>query len=285
MSEAELYVLKARLVGGLHNKAQRGELKMALPVGLVYDDDGRVCLDPDQQVQKSLRYFFASFTRTGSAWGTVQAFRREGLKFPRRGQAGVGGIVWNPLEHATATATLHNPRYAGAFCFGRTRTWTDADGKWHCVHLPREQWRFLKRDAHPGYITWEEFLVNEQRLIENRQPRGGEGSASGSPREGPALLQGLVLCGKCGRSMTVRYHWREARLVPDYVCAQDCVRRSLPICQSIPGRGLGRGDWQAFGGKCHSAGVGSRSECPGGSPSPVRASGSVALSACAASPI
>lgn len=238
MSEAELHVLKARLVGGIHNKAERGELKIPLPAGLVYDEDQHVCLDPDQQVQKTLRYFFASFTRIGSAWGTVQAFRREGLKFPRRGQAGAGGIVWNPLDHGTATQTLHNPRYAGAFCFGRTRTWIDAEGKWHCVQLPREQWRFLKRDAHPGYITWEEYLTNQERLVENRQPRGGDRPSSGPAREGPALLQGLVLCGKCGKSMTIRYHWREGRLVPDYICAQDCVRRSLPICQSIPGRGL-----------------------------------------------
>lgn len=238
MSEAELYVLKARLVGGLHNKAQRGELKIALPVGLVYDDEQRVGLDPDQQVRKTLGYFFETFTRVGSAWGTVQAFRREGLKFPRRGQAGTGPIVWNPLDHGTALETLHNPRYAGAFCFGRTRVSTNAEGKLRIVRLPREQWRFVKLDAHPGYITWDEYLANEQRLLENLHARREDRPAAGPPREGPALLQGLVLCGKCGKRMSVRYHWRDARLVPDYVCAEDCVRRTLPLCQSIPGRGL-----------------------------------------------
>jgi hypothetical protein len=122
MSEAELHVLRARLVGGVISKAQRAELKLPLPVGLVYDADNRVMLDPDQQVQQSVRLFFETFARTGSAWATVQAFRREGWKFPKRGQAGSGEVVWLELTHTIALDTLHNPRYAGAFCFGRTRT-------------------------------------------------------------------------------------------------------------------------------------------------------------------
>ena len=150
MSEAELHVLRARLLGGILSKAQRGELKVPLPVGLVYDEDQRVILDPDKQTQQSLRHLFSTFVRTGSAWSTVQAFRREGIKFPRRGQAGAGQTTWSELTHAVVLDTLHNPRYAGAFCFGRTRTWTDPDGKWHCQHLPREQWRFLKKTLIPA---------------------------------------------------------------------------------------------------------------------------------------
>jgi DNA invertase Pin-like site-specific DNA recombinase len=238
MSEAELHILKARLVGGVLSKAQRAELKMPLPVGLVYDEDERVVLDPDQQVQQSLRVFFATFDRTGSAWATVQAFRREALKFPKRGQAGSGEIVWQALSHAVALETLHNPRYAGAFCFGRTRTWKDIEGKWHCQELPREQWRFLKKDAHPGYISWDQFLVNEQQLVHNQQAHGGGERKAGPAREGPALLQGLVLCGKCGRTMTVRYHHRGGRLTPDYVCQKECVERAENRCQQIPGGGL-----------------------------------------------
>lgn len=238
MSEAELHILKARLVGGVLSKAQRAELKMPLPVGLVYDEDERVVLDPDQQVQQSLRVFFATFDRTGSAWATVQAFRREALKFPKRGQAGSGEIVWQSLSHAVALETLHNPRYAGAFCFGRTRTWKDIEGKWHCQQLPREQWRFLKQDAHPGYISWDQFLANEQQLLHNQQAHGGGERKAGPAREGPALLQGLVLCGKCGRTMTVRYHHRGGRLTPDYVCQKECVERGENRCQQIPGGGL-----------------------------------------------
>jgi DNA invertase Pin-like site-specific DNA recombinase len=236
MSEAELHVLKARLIGGVRSKAERGELKLPLPVGLVYDEDQRVILDPDQQVQQSLRHLFATFVRTGSAWATVQTIRREGLKFPRRGQAGAGQVVWGELTLRVVLATLHNPRYAGAFCFGRTRVWKDVSGKWHYQHLPREQWPFLKKDCHAGYLSWDEYLANEGRLLANQPPRGGgEREAGGVAREGAALLQGLVLCGKCGHSMTVQYHQRGGRLMPDYACIKACVEQSEPVCQSIPG--------------------------------------------------
>jgi len=238
MSEAELHVLKARLLGGRLNKAQRGELKMPLPIGLVYADNQRVEMEPDQQVQQSLRVFFATFERTGSAWATVQAFGREGLKFPKRGRAGSGEIAWQQLSHTIALDTLHNPRYAGAFSFGRTRCWKDGAGKRHCQQLPREQWRFLKPNAHPGYISWEQFLSNQERLLQNHQAHGGLERKAGPPREGPALLQGLVLCGKCGRSMTIRYHHRSGRLNPDYVCEKDSVEKSGPICQRVPGSQL-----------------------------------------------
>lgn len=238
MSEAELHILKARLVGGVLNKAQRAELKMALPVGLAYDDEDRVCLDPDQQVQQSVRVFFATFERTGSAWSTVQAFRREALKFPKRGQAGSGEIAWQELTHSIALDTLHNPRYAGAFCFGRTRSWKDAEGKAHVQVLPREQWRFLKQNAHPGYLSWDQYLANQQRLVENHQAHGGKERKTSPPREGPALLQGLVLCGNCGRFMSVHYHHRQGRQIPDYTCLKDCVENSGPACQRIPGGGI-----------------------------------------------
>jgi hypothetical protein len=211
---------------------------MPLPVGLVYDEDERVCLDPDQQVQQSLRLFFATFERAGSAWATVQAFRREAWKFPKRGEAGTGEIAWQELTHAITLDTLHNPRYAGAFCFGRRRPWKDAEGKSHSQELPREQWRFLKQNAHPGYLSWDQFLANQQRLLQNRQAHGGGERKAGPPREGPALLQGLVMCGQCGRAMTVCYHHRHGRLTPDYICEKDCVEKSEPVCQRIPGAGI-----------------------------------------------
>jgi DNA invertase Pin-like site-specific DNA recombinase len=236
MSEAELHVLKARLIGGLHSKAQRGELKVLLPVGLVYDEDERVILDPDQQVQQSLRHLFATFVRTGSAWATMQTLRREGLKFPRRGQAGAGQIVWSELTVRIVLATLHNPRYAGAFCFGRTRVWKDVAGKWHRQRRPWEQWPFLKKDCHAGYLSWDEYLANQRRLLANQPPRGGgQRETGGVAREGAALLQGLVLCGKCGHSMTVHYHQHGGRLTPEYACIRACVEQGQPVCQSIAG--------------------------------------------------
>src|SRR6266403_2279994 len=108
MSEAELHVLKARLRGGILSKARRGELEMPLPVGLAYDPAQRVVLDPDKELQNTLRYFFETFRRTGAAWATVQAFAKEGLTFPRGGQAGCGELIWQTLRHTTALATLHN---------------------------------------------------------------------------------------------------------------------------------------------------------------------------------
>ena len=234
MSEAELHVLKARLRGGILSKAQRGELKIPLPVGLVYDPAQRVVLDPDKQLQNTLRHFFETFRRTGAAWATMQAFAKEELKFPRRGQAGSGELIWERLRLSAALDTLHNPRYAGAFCFGKTRSWKDPQGGRHCVDLPREQWAILIKEAHPGYISWEEFEENQKRLQLNQQTRG-LGRHSGPAREGPALLQGLVICGKCGRSMTLRYHKREGRLSPDYLCQQQRIEHYLLTCQSIPG--------------------------------------------------
>ena len=235
MSEAELHVLKARLIGGMLNKAQRAELVIPLPIGLIYDEDQRVILDPDQQVQHTIRLFFETFERLGSAWASVQYFHQQGLSFPRRGRAGSGEVAWQQLTYNIALDTLHNPRYAGAFCFGRTRTWKDATGKMHCQELPREQWRFLQKDVHPGYISWDQYLNNSQRLLDNH---AGHGKPSGPPREGPALLQGLVVCGKCGRLMTVRYHHRGDQLTPDYVCQRLCIDHADAVCATIPGAGI-----------------------------------------------
>jgi hypothetical protein len=231
-------VLKARLIGGVYSKAQRGELRTFLPVGLVYDDQGHLVLDADQQVQQSVQMFFRTFERTGSARGTVQTFNRQGLKFPHRGVACTASVYWQPLTSRLAVDILHNPRYAGAFCFGRSRSWRDADGHRHCQQLPREQWRFFKRDAHPGYISWEQFLANEKRLLENYQVAAGAMRKAGPPREGPALLQGLVVCGKCGHSMSVTYHYRQAKLSPDYVCGMDASMRAAGLCQRIAGAGV-----------------------------------------------
>ena len=238
MSEAELHLLKARLIGGVLSKAQRGELRTLLPVGLVYDEQGKVVLDPDQQVQQSLRVFFSTFERAGSARATVQTFRRDGLKFPNRGPAGTGEMGWQALSNRLALATLHNPRYAGAFCYGRSRTWKDAQGKKHTQRLRREQWRFLRPDAHAGYLSWEQFLANEKRLLENYQVTAGAARKAGPAREGPALLQGLALCGKCGHSMTVSYHYRQGKLSPNYECSVEATAQGEQPCQRIPGGGI-----------------------------------------------
>ncbi len=239
MSEAELHVLKARLQGGIVNKARRGELRGPLPIGFLYGPDGQVKLDPDCQVQESLRVFFDTFQRTGSATATVKAFREQGLKFPHRVRGGPnkGEVVWKTLLHSRALWLLHNPRYAGAFFYGRTCQRHDLHGSSRYQKLPREEWTVFLPGAHAGYISLEQFEENQRKLRENSQAHGSDRKRS-YPREGPALLQGIVLCGRCGNRMTVRYHKIRERLVPDYVCQRNGIQRAEPICQSVPGAGL-----------------------------------------------
>jgi DNA invertase Pin-like site-specific DNA recombinase len=241
MSEAELHVLRARLRGGLLHKASRGALKVPLPVGLCYTEQGRVVLDPDQQVQQALRLCFATFARTGSALRTVRAFAAQGLLFPRRVRTGVhkGELIWGPLGHTTTLRLLHNPRYAGAFCFGRHQTHHSPDGHEHHRVVPSAQWHTLIRDAHPGYISWADYEENLRRLAGNAQAHGHERRTS-PPREGPALLQGLVVCGRCGGRMTVRYHQRSAGLVPEYLCQKAGIEHAQPLCQQVLGTNLDR---------------------------------------------
>ena len=235
MSEAELHVLHARLRGGFLNKARRGELCLPLPVGLIYDIHGRPVLDPDRQVQDCLRLLFATFKRTGSACATVRYFREQGLKFPYRGSKGfhTETLAWIDLEHSRVLQTLHNPRYAGAYVFGRTRTSKRVSGGASHVRVPREQWQVLLQEAHPGYISWQEYECNQQRLRENAQMLASERRSP--PREGAALLQGLVLCGRCGDRMTVRYLSRKGHLVPVYMCQRDGIERAERVCQYILG--------------------------------------------------
>ena len=239
MSEAELHLLRARLRGGILSKARRGELQAPLPVGLVYDEQGHVRLDPDAQVRESLTLLFESFRRAGSAFGTVKMFHEQGLLFPRRLRKWPrkGELVWGEVTHTRVLQVLHNPRYAGAFVFGRTRTHKRAEGGAACTKLPREQWDTLIPNAHEGYISWAEYEDNQRRLRERAQAHGLDRRKS-PPREGPALLQGLVVCGVCGQRMTVRYHVRGGRPTPDYICARDGIEHGRRPCQQIPGASI-----------------------------------------------
>jgi DNA invertase Pin-like site-specific DNA recombinase len=232
MSEAELHVLRARLRGGILNKARRGDLEVRLPIGFVYAPDMRVVLDPDVQVQDSVHALFKIYRETGTASATVKAFRDRGLRFPRR--TATGDLTWQALEHSKVLWVLRHPRYAGAFCFGRTRQRKKPGGGVRFEKLPRTDWVALIPDAHPGYIGWAEFEENQQRLREHA-PRVASDRARTPPREGPALLQGLVICGICGKRMTVRYDDRGERLVPSYYCGRLAVARGEPTCQQMPG--------------------------------------------------
>ncbi|HEX5208735.1 MAG TPA: recombinase family protein [Steroidobacteraceae bacterium] len=243
MSEAELHVLKARLLGGQRNKARRGELEMAPPIGLVYDPTGKIVLDPDQQIQASVRLIFDTFREVHSASAVLRRFQRENLTFPRRIRRGIGKgeIQWGSPDHSRVIQILHNPRYAGAFVYGRTRgvPSPDANHGSHAVKVPREDWQVLIQNAHPGYISWEEFERNQATLKQN-VGSFSPGSRGTVPREGPALLQGRVICGRCGVRMRVKYQQIEVGLVPYYQCCEEAVRRAGKMCQSIRGSEVDR---------------------------------------------
>ena len=239
MSEAELHFIRARLRGGILSKAKRGELIVALPVGFIYDPADHVVLDPDAGVQHAIRHLFATFARTGSARAVVQTFAAEGLQFPLRVRSGPakGELAWESLAHWRVLRTLHNPRYAGAFFFGRHRWRPAPGGKTTMELLPRDKWIALIPDAHPGYIAWDVFEANQTQLLSNAQAEGSD-RAGGPAREGTALLQGLAICGRCGRRMTVRYHHRQGVEVPDYQCMATCISAGVSPCLRVPGAGI-----------------------------------------------
>ncbi|WP_459570187.1 recombinase family protein, partial [Cupriavidus sp. 8B] len=232
MSEAELHVLKARLRGGILNKARRGEYRCSLPTGFVYDELGNVVLDPDLQVREMVAYFFETFSRVGSASQTVKVFKSEGLRFPSR-MHNEKLITFQPLTASTALRTLNNPRYAGAYAYGRRHYRRTADGKKAPRRRERDDWLACIPDAHPGYITWEQYQQNLKILESNG--RGYEVARASPPREGAALLQGRAVCGRCGRHFRLRYATRRGRQEAWYVCDRAQGTRGEPCCQSIAG--------------------------------------------------
>ncbi|MGI5135597.1 recombinase family protein [Streptomyces sp. CA-106110] len=223
MAEAELHILRARLDGGVRNKAARGELRRGLPVGLVWGEaDGEILFHPDEAVVGVIRAVFEHFAACGSARGVWLWLREQGLKWPLQPTGYVNGteIVWvEPTYHAVHN-TLTHPAYAGAYVYGRTRfeRRLDTDGtvRTHRRVLPRDQWQVLIEDHHEGFITWEDYLANQEKISANTRPRRHE-PGTGAVREGCALLQGLAVCGICGRKLAVFYQG-PAKATPGYYC-------------------------------------------------------------------
>ena len=239
LSEAELHFIRARLRGGVLSKARRGELITPLPVGLVYDGAGHVILDPDAAIHGALAHLLAAFEATGSATAVVKAFSAAGLTFPCRHQKGPrkGELDWRPLQHHMVLRVLHNPRYAGAFTYGRHRHQARPGGSQATTILPRQEWISFIPGAHPGYITLDQYDANLAKLAANAAAHGRD-RAAGPPREGPALLQGVIICGRCGTRMTVRYHRRRGTSWPTYLCQRDGIENARRICAAIPGASL-----------------------------------------------
>ena len=210
MSQAELHFLRARLLGGKLNKAKKGELKFPLPVGLCYDDEDHIVLDPDEEVRGAVRLLFDSFRETASAYGVVRRFADRGMQFPKRAYGGVwnGKLIWGRLTHGRVRGVLKNPAYAGTYVFGRYRYVREIGPDGHIrtrtLIVPMPEWSVIIHDHHESYIRWQEYLDN-QKILQRNQTNGEENLLSGPAREGLALCQGLLLCGTCGRRLSVRY--------------------------------------------------------------------------------
>lgn len=239
-AQAELHIIRARLHGAKLNKAQKGELRFPLPVGLVFESD-KIVLDPDQEVQGAVRAVFTLFEQENSAYAVVQRFHQLGLLFPRRSYGGVwdGKLIWGRLTHSRVIGVLANPSYAGTYVFGRYQSCKKIGPTGEiCTQsrqMPQDQWRVVIPNHHPGYITWDQFLANRSRLAANRT---NSEVLAGPAREGLCLLQGVLLCGTCGRRLSTRYTGNGG-LYPSY----DCNSRSrdappLRHCMSLPAKPL-----------------------------------------------
>ncbi|MBV9534858.1 MAG: recombinase family protein, partial [Solirubrobacterales bacterium] len=206
-----------------------GELRFPLAVGYLYDEQGDWIIDPDEEIRAAIADLFCASAQTGSAYGVVGAF--TGRRFPKRvwGGAWGGELRWGALTHTRVVRILQNPSYAGAYVFGRYRSRRivrpDGTITTKTVELPRSQWPVLIHDHHPGYVSWEEYLANERRLAQNNTRQGQR-----PPREGSALCQGIVRCGSCGQSMSVRYRSGSAH----YDCSASRVNRlHTRACRSV----------------------------------------------------
>ena len=230
MSEAELHVLRARLNGGIRNKAARGELRRGLPVGFVWgEEDGEVRFHPDEAVCSAIRTVFTRFAALGSVRRVWLWFCSEGLSFPLQTRYG-GGVRWVDPSYIAVYHVLTNPVYAGAYAYGKSRQEVSLDRsgarRKRVRKLPRSQWSVLIPNHHQGFIDWSTYESNRARISANTHPRPHQ-SGGGAVREGGALLQGLAVCGHCGRKLRTHYTGRTAS--PGYHCAGKTI---------VDGRGL-----------------------------------------------
>ena len=247
ISEAELHMIRQRLDGGIRNKAKRGELRRGLPVGLLWGEaDGEVLLDPDEAVRGAIATIFARFQELGSARQVWLWMRSEGVQFPLRRFTGAE-VQWVTPTYHQVHSVLSSPVYAGAYAFGKSRRerYVDEHGRprKRTRQLPQAEWEVLIWDHHPGFIDKATFERNQARLASNTRPRAHE--PGGAVREGQALLQGIAVCGRCGRKLKVHYQGKRGHKSPAYHCpgsvlvegrGQWCVRVSgVRIDEAVAG--------------------------------------------------
>jgi DNA invertase Pin-like site-specific DNA recombinase len=228
ISELELSTLRARLTAGLLNKAQRGELALSLPVGLIRDPLGRVLKHPDQEVQSRLALVFTTFLQVKAACQVVRCFNAQDLLLPR--QDHFDDLIWRKPTVPAILGILKNPAYAGAFVYGRTRAVPRADAPHQRVQkpLPLAEWKICHRDKYPAYIDWDTF-VRIQAMVRDNHSEYDRNKTRGVPRRGKALLHGLVYCGECGHKMVVQY-----KTGTRYLCNYLRQQYQVPVCQNLP---------------------------------------------------
>ena len=241
MSEAELHIIRARLDGGIRNKAARGELRRGLPVGFIWGEaDGEVLFHPDEAVVTAIRSVFERFAEFGSARRVWLWLRSEAPSFPLQ-EGPDGQIRWVVPTYTAIHHILTNPVYAGAYAYGKSRSerYVDEQGvvKKRMRHLPIDKWSVLIQEHHPGFIDGATFKANRKRLDTNTRPRPHR--AGGAVREGCALLQGIGVCGHCGRRLSTHYRGRNS--TPGYHCAgKDIVEGRGLYCLTVGGIAIDR---------------------------------------------
>jgi DNA invertase Pin-like site-specific DNA recombinase len=243
LSEVELHTIRGRLIAGVQNKARRGDLALALPAGLLRLDDGRAVKDPNLQVQQAIDLVFGSFLELKSSAKVVRHFNEHALCVPRRHRN--EETVWRPATIASVGSILHNPAYAGAFVYGRTKTVRklDANGaraRPQQRRRERNEWSVIVKDRYPAYVSWETFEQIQATLRDNHAEYD-RNKTRGVPREGAALLHGLTYCGECGHKLVVQY-----KAGARYLCNYHRQQRRMPVCQYLPAEPIDRVVVEAF---------------------------------------
>jgi len=227
VSEVELHTLRGRLIAGVQQKAQRGDLALALPAGLVRQDDGGVVKDPDRAVQHAITLVFQTFLERRSASQVVRFLRDQGLRLPRRHRN--RETVWRIPTVAAVITILRHPAYAGTFAYGTTQTQVPpGGGRPQQRRRPLVEWKVIVHDRYPAYVTWETF-ARIAAILDDNYAAYEHNRRRGVPRHGAALLQGIVYCGRCGHKMMVQYKGGN-----EYLCNYLRGQTQAPVCQRLP---------------------------------------------------